>query len=1000
MQKQYSLVLFFIYSLTLCSLIQLPAQHDTTQANLLLDKGLDLYYDGDYLEARPLLQKALDFRLRYYPINHIKIEDMYYWLGVNEQDLRNNEQALFYYQKGLEIAESREGAESVVVADFYMEMGNTYDQAYRIDEAKACYEKTLAIYRKEFGDESSEVGNTLMNIGYGQRKMGNYHTAGTYYKAAFENFKKSSKPTSKDFYRIYINQCNLLIDLGVYDRAMDFAEKALEIKLMHYDTLHPSVYKYYGNIGRIYQLQNKPEQALPYAQKALTIAEITRGKEHPETAGLLGELATVYEDLGQLDKALRLQLESVEIQEKGLSPTHPYLIAGYESIGGLYKKNKAYNQALTFYQTALEKYQDAPFVPKHLLANTLGSIAEILSLKGEEKEALKIIRNGIQNIVPDFQPAQNDIYVNPSLSKVEAEGTLLELLRDKSFYIQACYKKDGDLATLKQAFQTSRLAIQLIEKIRRSYQSEEAQQRLNTETLPVFEQAVEQAYLLYQTSEDQAYLRAAFELSEKSKASILQQSMNAQKALGMANVSKELTDTIQSLELRISQLEEQLFNALSEEEFRAITSEVFELKIRFEEEIVGLEKHSPAYYQLKYASSTIDINEWMKILAQRKASLVEYFYTEKHLYIFVLNDKGLQLERLEQSIDLRSTINTLRNARSADISELQKESGVYLSKLKGLYQLLIEPVRANLTAPNLIIVPHGLLNYLSFDALVSEGNELDFRKLNYLIQDYNIQYHWSAELWAKTSRTKSRDKYSFIGFAPSFNAPDQKGQVQLALRYSPNALQYAVPEIEGAHKYFPGQLFIGAQANESIFNKLAPNNQIIHLATHAQVNDLQPLQSGLLFSEEGDTLEDGYLNALEIYQMQLDAELAVMSACNTGFGQLIKGEGIMSLGRAFLYAGCNSLVTSLWLANDASTSKIIQNFYDYLAQGMTKDEALRMAKIDYLKTADPLTAHPYFWANLIAIGDMSPLSKKSLPWHWILLASLMLMLIGYYLAKR
>lgn len=999
MQKQYSLVFSLFCSLVLLPLIPLSAQHDTIRANMLLDKGIDLYDEGDYLEARIPLQTALELRLRHYPLNHVKIEDMYYWLGVNEQDLRNNEQALEYYQKGLSIAEERLGSESIIVADFYMDMGNAYDQAYRIDEAKTCYEKTLAIYRKEFGDESSEVGNVLMNIGYGQRKMGNYHTTAQYYEQAFKNFKKSSKPTSKDFYRIYINQCNLLIDLGEYDRAMDFAEKALEIKLLHYDTLHPSVYKYFGNIGRIYQLKSQPEKALPYAQKALAIAEVTRGKQHPETAGLLGELAVVYEDLGQLEKALQLQVESVRIQEQGLPPTHPYLVAGYETIGALYEKRKDYDKALSFYQTAIEKYQSAPFVPKHLLANTLGSIAEVLSSKGSPKEALKVIQNGMQNIANDFRLDSEDIYTNPEIQKVQDEGTLLYLLRLKAKYLQVLYEDTEKAEHLEQALITSQLAIELIEKIRKSYQSEEAQQRLNAETAPVFEQAVEQAFLLYQLSKDSKFLEAAFTYSEKSKASILNQAINAQNALVTADIPSVFLDTIRALEAGISNLDERIYNGLEGDQLQKVTNQMFDLKLQYESITAQLESQYPAYFQLKYAATEINLDEWIALLTQQDATLIEYFYSEEHFYLFTLNSGGLKGERVERDVDLRSAINKLRNQQVQSMKLSSMASEVYLATLNELYSALIRPIKDQLTSPKLIIIPHGILNYLSFETLSSNSGGQDFRKINYLLKDYSIQYHWSAALWAKPASKLHDSQHSFIGFAPSFVSNNQQEE-SLVLRMQPASLQFALPEIEGAKEYFAGKLFTAENAKESTFHDLAPDSRIIHLATHAVVNDLQPLQSGLLFTEAGDTLEDGFLSALEVYQMRLQADLAVMSACNTGYGQLAKGEGIMSLGRAFLYAGCKSLISSLWLANDASTSEILQKFYKYAAEGMSKDEALRQAKMDYIEQADPLTAHPYFWANLIAVGEMAPLSEQSNNLVWWLLPCLFLAAGFYYLLRR
>ncbi len=171
---------------------------------------------------------------------------------------------------------------------------------------------------------------------------------------------------------------------------------------------------------------------------------------------------------------------------------------------------------------------------------------------------------------------------------------------------------------------------------------------------------------------------------------------------------------------------------------------------------------------------------------------------------------------------------------------------------------------------------------------------------------------------------------------------------------------------------------------------------------HALVSDSLPMQSRLLFAPPRDTLEDGLLHTYELYNLHLPAELAVLSACNTGFGPLQGGEGAMSLAHAFRYAGCRSVVMSLWPAEDESTARIVDRFYAGLAEGLPKDDALRQARLAYLDDADPLHAHPYYWAHLVAIGDMTPLRRSGIGWGWWLGAGgfLVVFLVGLALNRR
>ncbi len=980
------------------------AQHDTIKANTFLDEALDLYDDGKYKAARKPFKKSLALREKFYPKNHIKIEDLYYWLGVNEQGLRDNEQSLSYFQKGLESAIQREGHKSLNAADFYMDIANTLDQQYKVDQAKEYYQKTLRIYEKEFGKESSEVGNALMNIGYGQRKMGNYRDAGEYYKKAFELFKKSSEPTSKDFYRIYINQCNLLIDLGNYDRALDYAEKALKIKLMHYDTIHPSVYKYYGNIGRIYQIKGMPEKALPYAAKALRIAEISRGKKHPETAGLMGELATVYEDLGKQDKALKLQKKSVKIQEKGLPPTHPYLVSGYSDIGKAYETKKDFDKALELYEYSIQQYQKADYVPKHLISSTLRRMANVHFKKENIQKALLSLRDGIKLIAPNFEFEEGDLYKNPKLDFIQAEVEFLDLLRSKAYFLHEHYKKDKQQIDLEQALVTSELAIELIEKIRRSYQSESARQFLNSDTAPIYEQAVEQAFDLYLLTKDREYLLKAFEISEKSKASILQQSINDQYALKISDISADEIKSLQSLHQNIAEFEESVLTEKDIAVQKQLQEELFELKLNYEKEISDLENSYPKYRQLKYAAKNINPISIQENLPDNKTTLVEYFHTKDQLFIFTFSKTEFKGFKIPVDFDLEKPILSLRKN---DVQHMMANKGAsldYIATINKLHQLLIAPIESEITnSTNLILIPHGVLQLLSFETLAPISDTQDFRTLDYLLKKHNLYYAWSAGLWLEKNTSSSNHNIGFTGFAPGFKPSNQK---QIAANLSSfrdyqTELSYSIPEIKNAVFYFPGKTFTDDSASESQFLQWASKSRIIHLATHGVANDQHPLESGLLFSENNDTLEDGFLNTLEIYNLNLSADLAVMSACNTGYGQLAEGEGIMSLGRAFMYAGCKSVISSLWLANDESTSSIMQGFYKYSSEGLSKDEALRNAKIDYLNQADPLTSHPYFWANLVAVGDMTSLQPKggSSLW-WIILIIISSLLFSVFIFKK
>jgi CHAT domain-containing protein len=208
------------------------------------------------------------------------------------------------------------------------------------------------------------------------------------------------------------------------------------------------------------------------------------------------------------------------------------------------------------------------------------------------------------------------------------------------------------------------------------------------------------------------------------------------------------------------------------------------------------------------------------------------------------------------------------------------------------------------------------------------------------------------------------------------------------------ALKFTSQEVTEAHNYFSGSLFLNNEASEGTFKALEGSAQILHLAMHALVDEENPLRSKLIFSQSADTTDDGFLHAYELYNLRLNAELAVLSACNTGFGPLSEGEGVTSLSRAFSYAGCKSIVMSLWPAQDKSTLDIMSLFYKGLSEGLSKDQALRQAKLQYLANADDLFASPFFWANFVVSGSTQPLTQK-LSWVYYLLGGLGLAFAGF-----
>ncbi|MFK7775638.1 MAG: CHAT domain-containing protein [Saprospiraceae bacterium] len=972
-------VLLFFFSNFLFS------QTQEQLADSLYYAGKDLYYEGEYKIAKADFERSLEIRRRLFGEEHKKVVKAYYRLGKTEMRLRYHRSAIEILKKGLGLAQKIHGEESEPVADFYLELGNTYRQMYDPNNSKFYYEKAIKLYTILFGENSSIVGNMYMNIGNSLTKMTNFKDANKYYQKAFEIFTISSDPKSKDFNRIYSNWGNLYRKIGDYDKSIDFGLKALEIKLLHYKSTHPSVPKYYSNIGKAYAGKGMFKEGLFYVEKMVELQEKAIGLDHPETGGSYGELGNFYADLGQFQKALELYQKGLKIMEKRLSLTHPYVVGGYKNIGHVYEDMKQYDKALNFYRKSIVKLENHDFRASEFIAITYHRMANVFFEKNDLDSALFYLGMGMENVAPGFK-YQNKNGKNPSLSKVENEVDFLDLLEFKSEILEKRFLGKKEKEDLLDALSTLELAVSLIEETRRSYQSETSRKDLNRRVNPIFQLAVRVAFQLYNVTDDSSYLLKALNFSEKSKASILWQSMNENFALENAGIPENVLVDLDELNIQIENLTEIIFESNPSEKDQ-LQNQLFDLKLKYENQIASLEKFNPEYFELKYAVPNGITQDFINDNLNKSKTFVEYFYDNNNIYTFVIFDGELHGFQQLFSKDIEKSIEYLRSFKiGSSTKNAFDENEKYIAQINFLYQKLIAPIEKEIANQvQLIIVPHGVLNYLPFEMLAKKSDQNDFRQLPYLLRDFNIQYAWSLAFLEKDKIQQRNYKYDYVGFAPSFShqiLADNSSSGSLVSRANLSELNFTETEVLNANEFYKGNVFSGSEASEFFFQKFAPESKIIHLATHAFANDKQPMLSGFLFSNQKDTLEDGYLNAYEIYNMHLPAELTVMSACNTGFGQLADGEGVISLGRAFSYAGCRSVVMSLWMANDQSTAKLMDHFYKDLAQGNRKDVALKNAKIQYLQNADPLTAHPYFWAGMVAIGDMDSISSNDQIWFW------------------
>lgn len=581
----------------------------------------------------------------------------------------------------------------------------------------------------------------------------------------------------------------------------------------------------------------------------------------------------------------------------------------------------------------------------------------------------------------------------------EKAQTLVQLYEQKS-------KSEPGLRPLASAFQTYQLIADVVERARLGYRSDQSKLLLGDKARRIFENAIAAALELHATTQDRAYLESAFAFSQESKAVVLADAVREARAKRFAGIPDSLLERERRLRTRLSYFDRKIQEAQQENEeaaeWQAWRTKYFELQRDYEGLIGKFEAEYPRYYDLKYQPQMPSLSEIQAYLQEDHATLLDYFLGDSTLYVFVIKENGLQVVESGRTAAIAEDVSRLRRA----LANLEFES--YLTSAWRLYRQLVAPLaeRGGLSQ-KLIFIPDGILNYLPFEALLTESvapeRTPDFAKLPYLIREHEVRYHFSATLLtqlygeiAGRGGVQAGTKVGFAGFAPIFDdelpptiesswrspgfaktAADTPAARSISIgekRFA--ALPESEKEVRTIAALFqqqsrPANLYLRECASERRLKAAELKSvRYLHLATHGLINEEQPALSGILFMppESSDSgRNNGILYSGEIYNLDLNAEVVVLSACESGLGQVVRGEGIIGLTRGFIYAGVQNVVVSLWQVADASTSELMVRFYERLLQGHSIAAALRSAKLELISEGE--YAYPLDWSPFILVGE-------------------------------
>jgi len=364
---------------------------------------------------------------------------------------------------------------------------------------------------------------------------------------------------------------------------------------------------------------------------------------------------------------------------------------------------------------------------------------------------------------------------------------------------------------------------------------------------------------------------------------------------------------------------------------------------------------------------------------EKNTVMLEYILGDSCSYLWVITEDHHRMIRVPDRNTIEQQVETFRFA----LTRPDEENITFLSQSGySLYEQLVQPVIPLLPdEAHLLILPDGILNYIPFEALITENaNYQGLRSLSslkYLNNEHSISYGQSSSVWLARNTTQEKGgsptqlQMDLIAFGDPIY--EEEAESQEELRQGLRRLVYSGEEVKQIASLFDEGLTEIYLREEATEENLTQNDQLssfryIHFATHGITDDQNPENSCLVLSRGASTPEDGYLRASEISNMALQADLVVLSACQTGLGRMIRGEGMIGLSRSFMYAGAYSLMASLWNVSDNSTSILMNRFYtNLIKEGLNKAEALREARLSMIKDGE--FAHPFYWAPFILTGS-------------------------------
>lgn len=997
-------IAYFQKSLYIRTNISTPNPRDIASSHVNL--GIAHTQMSEYDSAFFHFEEAERLFLKVLPEKHHILSYLYNNIAIVYQEVGAFEQALDYNFLSLKIKEEIFPDNYPLLGRSYLNLGSVYLMKGELFEAEKYLQQGLDLFLKSPGQNPGLIGALYHNLSAVIKIIGDRTLAEEYQLKALEMEKKVYGEIHPEIAKQYNNLALLYQEKGDLSEARNFLLKALDIQLKTLSASHPEVGQSYGNLGVIEESLENYGAAADYMDKAWFIFRSLFQENHPRISDMYLNRGIIALKRGKEKQAKSWINKSLQLRKKYFGERHVSVAQSYFNLAKIFADKGEFANAIPYYQVVLEIYEEVYGEVHPLMALTHLQLGLIAHKQEHWEEAIEIFDKALFALGIEERDFAN-FQINGILSEMYA----LEILYHRAF---SQFKlADQEKKQIYACDRSLSYAHELIEFLRKSFQHEETELHLQNFGLPMFELALRCKLRLYEESGEEKYLEQAFHYMERSKAYLLQRALSIDESREFMALPEEVLSKERELKLKYAYHLHELQNTLIQEE-DSLSQELLERSLTVKQAHDSLQKvlsnEYPDYYQLKYASPTTSLKELQSRLSDYSGKvMLEYFWGDSYCIVFAISPEKIHyrsfaldsslLLNLREFIELNTNVSYVQNEKKF-LEGKQK-----FKKLGGeLYKSLLDSSLHEFSdVKSLLIIPDGLLGYLAFEVLLTEDTEeSSYKSFPYLLRKYSISYEYSASTLLKAINGKTSSEYAYAGFAPTYteakhSLPSSMQRVGgMKPEFPITKLAFNQEEVEEVADLLQGTSILGEAATESRFKKEAADYDILHLAMHAFLNDEHALESGLLFTNGRDSLEDGILYAYELYNMDLKAQLVVLSACHTAGGELARGEGILSLSRAFKFAGCPNILASYWQADDRSTKVLMKDFFKQIKSSSSAAETLQEIKLAYLKQVSEVQAHPSNWAAWALIGDPQALIMEDTNSSKILLLFLLILISVFF----